>query len=322
MTWKVYLFITGKITKDYYDFTLLPTGLKGDLKYKLNYDFANDFFRKVLLSFDKGCFGGLIPLTLYQYIIVSFVFMYVLFYKLTNDVKKALKKIIPFIISYFVFLGITVLSMFVAMSLYEASMLASFDRYLNWYNVAILIFEIVLILRIKDDKNQIFKVIFLTYIVLSISFNTIISFAINPTKAESYNVNVARNKTVNILNKNTPEDSLIYVIDQKDKDGIMAMWYTRYYAFPRKNNATSSAINWKIRTEANKDDLSDWGLTAEEWEKHLKEYDFDYVFLYSADDLFFEVTKFMYKDLEKAKKSVLFKIIYDKNGNVNLLPIK
>ncbi len=320
--WKIYLLITGKITVEYYDAVILPDGLKPDLKYKLNYEFINSFLRKVITSFDNKCIWGLIPLTLYQYLIVSSIVLYLLFYKLTNDVKKALLKIIPFILSYLIFFAVTVLSIFFAFCQYEASILASFERYLNWYNVAILLFIISMILRIKDNKSNIFKMLILGYIVLSIPFSAIYSFAISPTKSESYNAYVERSEKVKFLNDNTPENSLIYVIDQKDTDGIMAMWYTRYYGFPRKNNASSSSIGWKIKTEANKDDLRDWGLTAKKWEKELKKYSFDYVFLYSADDLFFEKTKYMYDDLEIAKKAVLFKIEYDEKDNIKLIAIK
>ena len=156
---------------------------------------------------------------------------------------------------------------------------------------------------------------------MSISFSSLISFAINPIKSESYNVSVERNKKAKIINDYTPDDSLIYIIDQKDTDGIMAMWYTRYYAFPRKTNASAAAINWKIKTRKNQDDLADWGFTAEKWAEHLKNYRFDYVYLYSADDLFFENTSFMYNDYNEAKKYSLFKIEYI-NNNVKLIPIK
>lgn len=320
--WRLYLLITSKITIDYYDCIIMPDGLKSDLKFKLNYDFVNSFVRKVLASFDKTCIWGLIPLTLYQYLLVSSIAIYLLFYKITNDVKKALLKIIPFIISYIAFFFVTVLSIFVAMSQYEASNLASFERYLNWYNVAIILFIILLALRVESKKSIYIKVIVLGYICLSIPFSSIYSFIISPAKSESYNVYVERTKKVELLNKYTPKNSLIYVIDQKDTDGIMAMWYTRYYAFPRKNNASSSAISWKIKTSANKDDLRDWGLTAKKWENHLKKYKFDYVFLYSADKLFFEKTKYMYEDYDIAQKSVLFKIEYDEDNNIVLVAIK
>ena len=319
--WKVYLLIMSKITNDYYGFELLPVGLRGDLKYKLNYNFIMDFIRNIYYSFDKHYIGGLINLTLYQYLLLSFGMMYLMFYKLTNSLKKALTSVLPFVISYVVFFFVTVLSMFVAMSLYEASILASFDRYLNWYNVAILIFNIFLVLRLSEKQHFILKIVFMLYIVLCIPFTTFFSFIVNPVRSESYNVSVERAKKVKIINENTPDDSLIYVIDQKDKDGIMAMWYSRYYSFPRKTNATASAINWKIKTKKNKDDLKDWGFTGEKWAKHLKKFKFDYVFLYSKDFEFFENTKFMYDDYINAQKYSLFKVEYV-NDSVKLLPIK
>ena len=321
LIWKIYLYITGKITTDYYDFTILPNSLKSDLKYKLNYDFIVNFVKKIVLSFNNDCFSGKIPLAFFHYLLVSVIIIYTLFYKLTNDFKKAILKIIPFIISYFAFFFLTILSIFVAMSNYEASILASFERYLGWYNAAIVIFIIFMVLRLKDDKNIVFKLIILTYIVISIPFSTMTGFVKNPIKSESYNLSVERAKKVKLINKYTEKDSMIYVIDQEDKDGIMAMWYSRYYTFPRKTNASSSAINWKIKTKLNEDDLSDWGFTAEQWAKHLKEYKFDYVFLYSADKYFFENTKFMCDDYEKAKKSVLFKIEIN-NESLKLVPIK
>ena len=243
-----------------------------------------------------------------------------LFYKLFGDAKKAFVKVLPFIISYILFFLLTVFSIFFAMSLHEARNLASFGRYLNWYNVAIVIFEIVLVLRIDFKKNIVFKVLFLLYITISISFSNISSFIINPIKSESYNVSVERNEKVKIIIDNIPKESLIYIIDQNDTDGIMAMWYVRYYAFPRKTNSSASAINWKIKTKKNEDDLQDWGFTAEKWAKHLKKFKFDYLFLYSCDDLFFEETKFMYDNYETAKKYSLFKIGYI-DGNIKLIPV-
>ena len=157
--------------------------------------------------------------------------------------------------------------------------------------------------------------------MLYIPFSTLISFINNSVKNESYNLSQERTKKVELINNNTPQNSLIYVIDQKDTDGIMAMWYSRYYVFPRKTNASASAINWKIRTEKNKEDLRDWGLNAKRFANNLKEYKFDYLFLYSVDEDFFEETKFMYNNYDKAKKASLFKIEIS-NDTVKLIPIK
>jgi D-3-phosphoglycerate dehydrogenase len=74
-----------------------------------------------------------------------------------------------------------------------------------------------------------------------------------------------------IVNENTEENSMVYVLNQKDTDSIMPMWYSRYYVFPRKVNASSSAITWKIRTDKNVKDLGELGLTAEGLSKNLYE---------------------------------------------------
>lgn len=321
ITWKFYLFITNKMTIDYYNFNLVPTGLKSDLKYKLNYDFIRNFLQKVKNSFDVKYINGIIPISLYQYLLITFGLLYLNFYKTTKNIKVSFKKMLPILISYFAFFCLTVLSIFVAMSLHEASNLASFGRYLNWYNLALLLFNIFLLTKTNDDDSFCFKIIVLILIMLYIPFSTLISFINNSVKNESYNLSQERTKKVELINNNTPQNSLIYVIDQKDTDGIMAMWYSRYYVFPRKTNASASAINWKIRTEKNKEDLRDWGLNAKRFANNLKEYKFDYLFLYSVDEDFFEETKFMYNNYDKAKKASLFKIEIS-NDTVKLIPIK
>ena len=94
------------------------------------------------------------------------------------------------------------------------------------------------------------------------------------------------------------------------------MWYTRYYCFPRKINAYQTAINWKIRTSKNVDDLGDWGLTASKLEEHLLKYKFDYIFFYTSDDEMFEQMKDMFEDYEEAKSGSLFKIVIENNDIV------
>ena len=320
LIWRLYLIITGKITTDYYNFVLVPDGLKADLKYKLNYEFIINYFNKVYASLDSKFIGGIVDLSLYQFIIVNMVILFVVFYKLTGSIKKATLKVVPFLVSYVCFFVITLLSMFVALSVYEASNLASYARYLNWYNVAIVIFIVFLLLKLKND-NVLIKTVLLGSIIICIPFSSIFSFIKNPIKGESYNVSVERQEKVKLINKYTEKDSLVYIIDQKDETGIMAMWYSRYYAFPRKTNASAGAINWKIKTYKNKDDLRDWGLTAIKLGKHLNKYNFDYLFLYSKDDEFFKKTSFMFDDVQEAKKYDLFKI--KKAGNtVKLIPIK
>lgn len=323
MIWKIYLIVMSKITTEYYDFVLLPDSLKSDLKYKLNYEFVSTFIKKVFASFDSRLISGIINISLYQFLLIIFAVMFIMFYiDNEKDVKVALKKVIPYVVSYIAFFALTVLSMFVAMTKYEASLLASFNRYLNWYHLGVLIFVLFYILKLGNNKNKLTFVPFAyLIIIIFIPLSSVLSFIINPIRGESYNIYLEKNDKVEILKKNTEKDSMIYVIDQKDGDGIMAMWFTRYYAFPRKINASSASINWKIRTEKNKDDLQDWGLNANRWVEQLKNYDFDYVYLYTSDKEFFKETAFLYNDINKAKKCSLFKVDRN-NSNIRLIPIK
>ena len=318
--WKFYLFFMSKITNDYYDFILLPDSLKGNLSLKLNYDYVLNFCKRVFNSFDSNFILGPINLTLYQFLIINFSLIFILIYKIEVNIKETLRKFLPLLLGYILFFAVTVISIFYALSVYEASILASFSRYLNWFNVTLPLIIIFLSSKI-DNSNLIFKNIILTFILLYIPLSSVFKFIMNPLKGESYNINYQRNEKVKIVNKNTESNSFIYVIDQQEEDGIMAMWYSRYYCFPRKTNATGAVIGWKIKTKKNEDDLSDWGFTAKTWAKHLKKYKFDYVFLYSKDDEFFNETKFLYDDFERAKESSLFKII-NNGDSIKLIPIE
>ena len=320
--WKLYLFIMGNITTEYYDFTLLPDSLKGDLSVKLDPTFVRDFCKNVLASFDSNLITGKINLSLYQFLIIIFATLFVLFY-IKNDKKisVAIKKIIPYILGYIVFFALTVLSMFLMMSKYEASNLASFGRYLNWYHLGLVIFILYYVLSFDLNKKNIALNVILAIVIVIIPFSDMTYFVYNPLNSGSYSTYLKYEDEFKLLNKYTPKESMVYIIDQKDEEGIMAMWHARYYAFPRQTNASSGAINWKIRTKVNGDDLGNWGLTAEEWAKQLKEYNFEYVYLFSSDEYFFDETEFLYDNLEKAKDSTIFKVEIESN-NVKLVPIK
>lgn len=312
-----------KITIDYYNFTLLPESLKSDLSFKLNSEFITNFIKKIIESFDDSLVFGTLKFSLYHFIIIMFSLIFGIFYfENKKSVELAAKKTFPYLIGYVVFFILTVVSMFVMMSKYEASNLASFGRYINWFHLGVIIFCLSYIAKFGDNKKISLNIIPYLLIILMLPFSNTFYYITNYSKrANSYSIYVERTEKFKNLVQNTEDETLVYVIDQQDKDGIMAMWYTRYYAFPRKTNASACAITWKIRTDKNTDDLQDWGLTAKEWEKHLIDYDFKYVFLYTADEAFFRETKFMYDDYERAKNYELFKVVKH-DDKVKLVPIK
>lgn len=312
-----------KITTDYYNFTLLPESLRSDLSLKLNSEFIANFIKKIIESFDDVLVFGTFKFSLYHFIIIMFSLIFGIFYfENKKNIEQAVKKTVPYLIGYVAFFILTVVSMFLMMTKYEASNLASFGRYINWFHLGVIIFCLSYIAKFGNDKKISLNIIPYLFVILMLPFSNTFYYVTNySNRANSYSIYVERTEKVKNLVQNTEDETLVYVIDQQDKDGIMAMWYTRYYAFPRKTNASSGAITWKIRTDKNADDLQDWGLTAKEWEKHLIDYDFKYVFLYTADDAFFEETKFMYDDYERAKNYELFKVVKH-DGEVKLVPIK
>jgi hypothetical protein len=322
--WNIYLKIVSLFTTSYYNFILVPDSLKSALQYKMNKDFLLSFCNRTLSFFDSNIFYGIINLSLFVFIITCFVLLYFMFYSEAKNSKSiAIKKISSFVIGYIVFYALTLVSIFVTFSKYEASIIASFGRYLNCFHLGILIFILSYLSRHFFQNTNIKKIAitcFYILIILNIPFTKttyFISDVASRMQTKVTNQNIY--DKIKIVNENTEPNSLVYVIDQEDKDNIMSVWYTRYFAFPRKINASSNAITWKIRTDKNKDDLNDWGLTANEWANHIVDFKFNYVFLYSVDDEFFNETSFMYDNVEFAKKYRLFRI--EKTNVVKLIPI-
>jgi hypothetical protein len=323
--WFGYVKFMNSITKDFYDLKLVPTGLESALKYKLKLNVIGDVFNNLLKSFDDITFFGIIQLNFLNFVIGIFALLFYVFYlKQKENYKLAFKKIIPYLLGYIAFYLLTFISIFVMFSTYEASVLASFSRYLNCFNYALIIFIIAYVSReefLINKKNKVFTIVFYLLIIANVSFCNMTYFISDyKDRFKTRDFSYSMQEKFKIVNENTEENSMVYILNQKDTDSIMPMWYARYYIFPRKVNASSTAISWKIRTDKNVNDLGDWGLTAENLSKDLYDYKFDYLFLYSSDDEMFEKMKFMFEDYNAAKNHTLFKII-KKDNTVTLVPL-
>lgn len=323
--WYGYIKIMNIIVNDYYDFRLIPSSLETSITSKLNVIVISQFFKNLIVSFNETTITSIVNLNLFQYIILIFSMMLLVFYYGNNkSLKTAFRKLLPFIYGYIFFFLLTLTSIFVMFSVYEAQNLASLGRYLNSLNLAMIIFLIAYICS-KDfyeiGNNKLITLIILIMFVISIPYTSIAYCVFDHSakiKAKDFSYNM--NEKFRIVNENTNKNDLIYVLDQKDKDGIMAMWYARYYLFPRNTNASGKAINWKIRTDINGDDLGDWGLTADGLEKNLYNYNFDYLFLYTCDDYMFERMESLFSDYKNAEKYTLFKV-EKKYQKIELIPV-
>ena len=323
--WNIYIKIINHLGKEFYDYTVMPWTLMSSMSYKLNVDFILGFMNSTFKSFDSSFLYSVINISYFKFLIIIFTGLYfgIYFYN-KKDTKKTNKNIMSLVISYILFFAGTMLSVFMMLSYYEASILASVGRYIDVMNIAMVYLLIFLFINkdfIISKKREFASIIILIVMIFGLSFSQISYFATDiKDRISTWKIKDEHIKKFKTVINNTKETDNVYVIDQNDTDGIMTMWYARYYLFPRKVNASSGAISWKIRTDKNKDDLQTWGMTAKDLEKCLINYKFDYLYLYSADDEFFKVTSDFYSDEDDAKKYKLFKI--QQNGNsVMLIPV-
>lgn len=317
--WQGYVKVIDKINVDYYNADVRPWTLKSDLSKKMNFEFINNFKDKIVETFDDTLIYGIINVSLYEFIIISTLFWFAIF-KLKGKDSKQSKKTISFISTYLVFLILTALSIFVSFSYYEASIIASFGRYLNCIHVGGLFIIIYLIFsNIECKYMNVLAIILFLFLCLSVSFEKSFYFIIDykdRQKTQEFCQGLT-NRFQYVIN-NTNDDSKIFVLDQQDETGIMAMWYARYYLFPRKVNASSDAITWKVKTDKNEYDLQNWGLNKKTFVDHLKKYKFEYIYFYSNRDDLLEILDEYYVDFSNEKDMSLFKIDFNNKTSMNL----
>lgn len=281
--WNLYYKYLFTPATDYYNYSVLSDSLKSSISLKSNISFILKFILSFANSFDANIFSGLIKISWFQFIIIYFVSLYIVLFLINKNHKKTVTEFLPYLIVYITFVLLTLLSQFVKFSVYEASILASFRRYINILNYAYIIIFLLLLLK-KDFIDNHFKITVSIYVILLllIPFNGITYFVSDyKNRIANNDIKYELEDKFKFVNDKTKESDRIYVLDQTDKDGIMAMWYARYYLFPRYTN--SAAVVWKIKTPKNADDLRDWGLTYDRLLNHLSEYQFDYIFLYTTD---------------------------------------
>lgn len=315
ISWRLYVSITTKVNTEFFTLDIRPRGLYSDIADKLNKNFISNFINLIINTFDEQLLFGNIKITLYQFLIILFTTLFILMKKDNDISRKTTAYFLILAFSYIVFFVLTTFSIFYALSYYEATIIASFGRYLNSIHVAFIMLVLYLFNKIyvNNRKEQKLLIILLIALTMLTSSKQIFYFVLD-IKERNYTHEVSDrlNDKFTELNNKTPKNSKVFVIDQEDKDGIMAMWYARYYAFPRQINASSLAIAWKIRTNKNKDDLQDWGLTRDKFIKELKKEKFEYLYFYSIDD---ELVELLKNDFVKYdKNSKVYKIIYEDNN--------
>ena len=300
-----------------YDYNLMPAELKSNIGQKLEMKFLLNFVSALVASFDKPIIYSFIEIPLFAYLIIVGGLLY---YTEADEEKKPIRILLPYVICYLVFYALTALSLFVMFSKYEAENLASFGRYLTPINVAFFVYGLYRITNIQ--KKKVIPIILIAIIGLVGFSSSTFFFTDIRGRRDSYHVYKARAKKFKTIVNNTEKDAKVFVINQEDEDSIMPLWYARYYCYPRTINSSSTAITWKIRTKENAWDLKKWGLTDRKLEKHLIDYDFDYIFFYTqTDELEQELDEFV-DDIDDYDKGKLFKIIKEDEDTIKFELVK
>lgn len=299
-----------------YLFSLLPDTLKTDIMPKLNIDFLINYFGGLVKSLDESILYSFINIPLFVFLIIIFSIIY--FIKKKEVGYNGFRSLVPYVCSYFVFFVLIALSLFVMFSYYEASELASFSRYLNPMNIAIVCFILYKTSYLFNSKGKEF--ILLSLVVL-IGFRNLTFFVTDvQQRRETQVLSKQRTEKFSTVVNNTSELSRIFVLNQSDEETIMPLWYARYYCYPRIINVNPKAITWKIKTDSNEWDLNEWGLTLDTFQKHLIDYNFEYLFLYSStDELYEKLEKLVVTD--DIRKYTLFKIKFISDNNIELIPV-
>lgn len=298
-----------------YDFVLLPDSLKSDILPKLQPKFLLDFISKLISSIDETVIYSFINIPLFTYLIIVLCGIY-----RVDKNKNLFKTLLPYIITYVTFFLLTALSLFVMFSKYEASNLASFGRYLAPINIALTLYILYRLSTKKEEK--ILNSICILIICLAGFSNTTFFLTDIAARRETVNIRESRIGTFKEVTENTEKDDKIFIINQADSDTIMPLWYARYYCYPRVVNSSSNAITWKIKTESNSWDLQDWGLTAEEFEKHVIAEGFNYVYIYSSTEELYDELKDVFEETNDLSKTRLFKIRKVNNNNIKLIAVE
>lgn len=313
------LFTTSSIIKSTaYNYLLIPRGLRNDLSLKLNSKFIFNFITKLISEVDCSVVFSFIEIPLFAYLIILLVFIYNVEKNEKED--KPFKIVAPYIISYIVFFCITALSLFVMFSLYEAEKLASFGRYLNPISIS---FFLLCMYKITNLKSKKVTVIISIIIIALVGFSKT-TFFITDLRArrDTMHISEGREESFREVINYTEKNAKVFVINQTDENTIMPIWYARYYCFPRTINSSSGAITWKVKTKENTWDLKKWGLTDKKLEKHLIDYNFDYIFFYSQTDELEEELEEFVNNKEEFEKGKLFKIIKIDKDNIKFELVK
>ncbi len=302
-----------------------PNTMIGSFISEINLYLLLQFLLHVFKFLDQALFVLVTEFSTFDFLMVSFILLVLYYWIQTKKIGQAFIKIIPFALGTLCFYGLTTLSMIVMMNTTDALDLVSFGRYINNFNVGFIMFLIwFLVVDLYHTKKLKWSYIVVPTVIIFISVPMTSSFSFFADMGGRFSLRDEAQKRMDkfsVVTDNVEEDERVYIIDQQDKDGYLPMCYSLYYLYPRYTNVNGS-INWKIQTESNREEIESWALSAEDLRRLLKENHFDYLFLYSSTEEFFDEIEYMVDgDTKNVEKYTLFEIV-ERDHEVYLKPVE
>ncbi|MGE5455573.1 MAG: hypothetical protein ACM3O4_00495 [Ignavibacteriales bacterium] len=249
--------------------------------------------RDVVYDYIKALFytpltdSSMMPITFFT----SVGIFIIIFYILTNNMKKSIFKNSYILSGLFILLGaigysflllLTYLTIFCE---YEAVNLASFQRYISTYTLGMFIIIIALLINKYRDKIKEFNkllIIFFTFLLCFANFIALLNTTIFAREiiSNTHDIRNSYKQFKNMVDKYVTNDNNIYFISTNDNG--FDFYVANYEITPKKMNVNYA---WSIGKKYSEDDIWTVLKTTESWKKELIE-NYDFVYLFDIDQQF------------------------------------
>lgn len=199
--------------------------------------------------------------------------------------------------------GLCVIYMF-KFSQYEATRLASMDRYLNIAFLGIWLMMLLLLAHWASQwcKRQEAVLILLACLLLAVPTKIFGDFVRGDYVQQSVSVRAPYGPLKTAIQRNCDGDDRIYFVSQETSG--FDYWVSRFNARP---NLFNGNFTWSIGEAFYDGDIWTKAMTPEEWQNMLLE-QYDYVALYKINDYFLEHFGHLFADPENIKTNALYRV--------------
>lgn len=312
ITWKIHLHV-NKIAKTF--------KMEGISIGKVISTFTGNgpaYHKNVIISFieailNKPLTTNIISMTSWSYLIL-FILLSVIIIRFAPTIvekKKFLLMLTSVYIYGFVYLISLLLMYLFVFNEKQGMMLVSFVRYMNVYNLSVLLLLMFVAFyyangnQNKYDNRMGFVVVFMCVSLFFSQLGDALSTFI--PRDEVANRKIISSNIQHVIKHTTVNDKICLILQNTSGKDYFII---KYSLFPRYSDSVSS---FSIGMKYGPNDYYTTPITPDEWKNGLISRGFTHVYLYKVDDYFFEQYGVLFKDLEKIKKSKLFRVLPPEN---------